>query len=273
MMNMETIAKAYRNGYRTRYICCAIAAVIAARFEEEDYASILNDVYNNVVEDTFSDITIVDIKILVKMEELWDEEYFLTPRRRRIYEDCRMKTIVFKYPSEDGSWVTRERPSRAAVTITSDGEMSMVKLSGVDPTAEQVAAMVTAAAAASFEVYCYDRRKRKFPFNITVYEGQSGCRDVTMTIYEKIGNHYKRRRYGGDSLHISMAGKIADFGMYLGDALEILNWCTVEDYKWSYYKMYKDTKLRLTNLGIKFSRPPRSMSEIMKSRVTYDPTR
>lgn len=273
MMNMDTIVNAYNNGYRTKDICCAIAANIAADYNiaEEDYNKVLGDVYDDCMIEAISD---VNIKVFLKMEEIWDEDYFLSPRRRRWVDEYKSKTTVFIYPSEDGYWNTRERrPSRAAITISSDGEMSMVKLSGVDPTAEQVAAMVTAAASKSLGIFCYDRRKRKFAFNIEDKTGPSGCKDIEMIIYEKVGEHYCRRRYGGNCLHISMAGKISDFGMYLGDALEILNWYTDENYRWAYYKMYTNTERRLRYMGIRFSRPPKNMDNIIRSNVTFDPTR
>ena len=261
-MKASNIRKAYENGYITKKIVCRIASVIADRYDipEEEYNSLLSDVYWGRIDPnelSFDTSYYNNLPIPKAMEDIWENDYYLEPRKHPASTSAVIKTMVFEYPSEDGSWCSREKPSRVAISISSDGELSMAKLSGVDPTIEQAAAMVTAAAAASFEVYCYDRRKRKFPFDITVYEGQSGCRDISISIYEKIGSHYKRRRYGGDSLHISMSDKVHDFGMYLGDALEILNWCTVDDYRWSYYKMYKDAKLRLTNLGIKFSRPNR----------------
>jgi hypothetical protein len=273
MMNMDTIVKAYTNGFRTRDICCVIAAGIAIEYNvtEEDYKKVLGDVYDNMIEEF--PVSSVDSEVLLKMEEVWDEDYFLSPRRRHFHEEHKTKTIVFEFPSEDGTWRTRNKPSRCAITIASDGAMSLVKLSGVDPTVEQAAAMVTVAAEKSMSVFCYDRRKRKYAFNITENYGPSGCCDLSLILYEKVGDHYKRRRYGGDSLHISMSDKVHDFGMYLGDSLEILNWCTVEDYNWAYYKMYRNAKQRLNDLGIKFSRPPRSMTEIVKDRVTYDPTR
>ncbi len=275
MMNMDTIAKAYNNGYRTRDICCAIAAAIAVRYEEEDFLPILNDVYDNQVQvEDFSDITSINIKILVKMQELWDEEYFFTPRRRRVGENYKSKTTVFTYPPVDGTWTVKAiRPSRCAVTITSDGNMSIIKLSGVDPTIEQVAAMVTAAASKSLAVFSYDRHKRKFAFNIEEKTGPSGCCDLTLVLYEKVGSHYRRCRYGGDCLHISMAGKSCEFGMYLGDALEILNYyANNEDYRFAYYKMYADSERRLRDLGIRFSKPPKNMCNIIRDNVTFDPT-
>lgn len=276
-MNANNIRKAYENGYITKKIVCKIASVIADRYDipEEDYKSLLSDVYWGNIDPNelyFNTSYYESLPIPKEMEEIWD--YYLEPRKHPISTSSseKIKTMVLEYPSEDGCWCFREKPSRVAISISSDGEMSLTKLSGVNPTAEQTAAMVTAAAAKSLNIFSYSRNKRKYAFDINIHEGMSGCKNICLDLYERVGAHYRKLRYGGDSLHISMAGKVADFGMYIGDALEILNaYADRNNYISDNFKMYADTEKWLRALGISYSRPPKVNNLIMKE-VTFDPS-
>lgn len=277
-MKPTIIEKMYKNGYRTKMIVCKIASVIADRYDipEKEYGSVLTDVYyGNIDEDEtyFNCRHYEELPIPKWMEQLY--RYSFESSKKQHYEassEDKIESYTFSYPSEDGSWRTRKKPSRCIISISSDGEMSLTKLSGVNPTAEQAAAMVTAAAKRALTIHSYDRSKRRYAFNITIHEGMSGCRDVQLDLYERVGAHYRKLRYGGDNLHISMAGKVADFGMYVGDALEILNaYADKKYYESANFKMYLNTEEWLKDLGIKYSKPPR-VNIIMKE-VTFDPSK
>lgn len=276
-MKPTVIERAYLAGYRTKKIVCKIASVIADRYDipEKEYESVLEDVYYGNIdkaEASFNCRYYEELPIPKWMEQLYT--YCFEPKKQQHISapSEEIKSYTFSYPSEDGSWCTRKKPSRCIISISSDGEMSLTKLSGVNPTAEQAAAMVTAAAKRALTIHSYDRSKRRYAFNITIREGMSGCKNVELNLYERVGTHYRKLRYGGDNLHISMADKISDFGMYIGDALELLNaYVDKKYYDSSNFKMYLNTEEWLKDSGIKYSKPPR-VNIIMKE-VTFDPSK
>lgn len=277
MMKPTVIESAYKKGYRTKMIVTKISAVIVDRYDltEKEYESVIEDVYyGNVDEDEirFNNSYYNSLPIPKWMEEIYGYCFESRKLKYAAPSEEKLKTFTFEYPSVNGSWNTRKKPSRCLISISSDGNVSMVKLSGVNPTTEQAAAMVTAAARRSLAVYCYDRNKRSHAFNISIREGMSGCRDIKLDLYERVGTHYKKLRYGGDSIHISMSDKVEDFGMYVGDALELLNaYADKKYYESANFGMYLNTEEWLKDLGIKYSKPPKA--NIVVKEVTFDPSR
>jgi len=150
------------------------------------------------------------------------------------------------------------------------GDISVMKLSGVDPTIDQTAVMVRAAMARSIMIHGYDRKRRKYPFDVKTRVGYSGCRDVSLDLYEKVHKHY-HRKYTAAELHISMCDKVSDFGMYSGDAVEILWSLSGKPFRFN-DKIYEGVNEEMKSLGICFSKPPRR-NDLILTNVSYDPKR
>lgn len=144
---------------------------------------------------------------------------------KRYYTDPNYKVDIysFEYDSYDGSWCSRERPSRCTVVI--DGtNVSLYKTRGVDPTVNQVCSMIFESVSRSAVLHKYNRCNRRWPYRIGKRIGYSGCEDYYMDLYYKPEHslHYIKK-CTASRLHVSMAGKISEISNeYVGDVIELL---------------------------------------------------
>lgn len=252
-MNIDIIINAWKVGYRTKTVCCALATLLykhyfyRREFNANSPEDTMKIAYGSP-DTVYGEYTAMEImdrgafysyydekensETYEKMEAAWESLHERRYNKRfqrhykveseNNYNNDERKIFMFEYPSEDGCWCSRERASRAAVII--DGtKMTMTKVRGVDPTLEQTAVMCLAAASHSAAIHKYNRGERVHPYKINSRIGYSGCKDFWLDIYKRGENNIFIKWFNAAKLHVSMAGKVSDItDMYVGDALELL---------------------------------------------------
>lgn len=165
-----------------------------------------------------------------------------------------VKAYTFEWDPEEG-WFYTNKKGRGVVIYTSDKKVQFVKISGPDPHLLQVGEMIAQTINRTNRFHCYSTNGRIWPFKINERIGQSGCRDLYLDLYRKAeGGSSYIRKCNAASLHISMYGKVSDFSMYIGDAIELLI-VAIAGHDWA-YKPGRKTKIG--GMGVRFVRPYRN---------------
>ena len=246
----------WKKGYRTKEICCILATLLyKSYFYEREVAGALEDAMEiaygspNSMYGEYSAAECMDrgafhtvyhvvenASLKSRMEAVWENIHVrrYNKKYQRHYKaeqyhnyndsnnDCCKIIFTYEYVSEDGCWLSREAPSRAAVIIDGTNlSISMIKIRGVDPTLEQATTMCFAAASHSVMIHKYSRDRRVHPFKINSRTGYSGCEDYHLDVYGRNGTLFYKK-FTAAELHVSMAGKVSSItDMYVGDALEL----------------------------------------------------
>ena len=164
-----------------------------------------------------------------------------------------LKTFTFEWDDPDG-WFYRDKKGRGVMLYTSDKKVTFTKISGPDPNYIQLAEMSAQVVNRTNRYHMYTTNGRIWPFKINERTGYSGCRDLFLDLYRKVGNHYVRK-CNAAKLHITMYGKVGDFTMYVGDLIELVI-VSVAGHDFA-YKPGSKTKIP-RNAGVHFVYPYRN---------------
>ena len=265
---MTMYEKLYLNGYRTKKICSYIAAKyfladISLAYHGDGNTKVSGNEYWPVLNIA---IQMADWgepveETIERCGNEWDDNEY-TPFKNREYSySNRRKTFTFSYPSYEGCWSSREKDSRLMLDIDWNGKVNFIKLSGVDPRDDQMAAMV---AAATLRTGGYDRNRRKYPFTVAC-EGEYST-NLFLKLYQKVGNKYHLKE-STKKLHVSGCSKISNIpSIWKGDLWEVFR--TTLGYETPRSK--KDSNLHLKKKGIKFDKPTHR-NDLMVDHVDFDP--
>jgi hypothetical protein len=271
MLRMIQIRDLWLRGYRTRNICSNVAAAVSGYLSfngKFDWSGVMGAVYSYGY-DFHLDMDLkpyiercVDLSTPSRIEEFekeWDSYTYEAHKHNTINSDTQ-KNYTFAYPSYEGCWTcSSDRLSRLMLNID-DGAVNIIKLSGVDPRVDQVAAMVAAATARTGN---YDRRRRKYPFKISKYSNYA--QTYNLKIYKKVGDKY-HLNFETKKLHISSADKVNTIpSIWKGDLIEIF-----KSMGFDIPTRKKETNTLLRNMGIKFDVPPKR-KDLIVDDVDFDP--